>query len=97
MSFEDLDVWKRSARLSAPVPEGLESFFLDCLCKDPARRPAGAREVCERLDATTGFGAWTAEDARRWWEKHRTALATTAEDVEHSGVTLTRARESPPA
>ena len=60
-----------------------------------ARRPAGAKEVRERLGACEDFGAWTADDARRWWEENAGALATAREVVEDSELTLTRHRDNP--
>jgi len=81
-----------SARLGAPVPEELESLILDCLQKDPARRPAGAREVRQRLEACADVGSWTVDDAQRWWAENRAALSTEPEVVEDSELTLTRHR-----
>jgi len=81
-----------SARLGAAVPEGLESLILDCLQKDPARRPAGAQEVRQRLEACADVGSWTGDDAQRWWAANRAALSTEPEVVEDSELTLTRHR-----
>jgi serine/threonine protein kinase len=86
-----------SGRLGQPVPADLESLILDCLEKDPARRPAGAHEMCRRLQACAAFGAWTTEDARRWWEENGGALATEPEAIDDSDVTLTRQLHRPTA
>ena len=86
-----------SVRLGRPVPRELESLILDCLEKDPARRPAGTRQVRERLGACEDFGMWTADDARLWWEQNASALATAPEAVDDSELTLTRHRSDPEA
>ncbi|MGD8894691.1 MAG: serine/threonine-protein kinase [Acidobacteriota bacterium] len=86
-----------SGRLEQPVPADLESLILDCLEKDPARRPAGAHEMCRRLEACAVFGGWTTEDARRWWEENGGALAAEPEAIEDLDVTLTRQLQRPTA
>ena len=60
-----------SQRVDRPIPAALEELVMQCLEKDPARRPAGAQVVSDRLDAVPPASAWTAERAEQWWATHR--------------------------
>ncbi len=56
-----------SARRGEALPGGLDSLVARCLEKDPAARFASADELQEALEELEGFGEWTRDDARKWW------------------------------
>jgi serine/threonine-protein kinase len=55
------------------LPPKLESVVLECLEKDPSRRPASAQALMDRLDACDDVEPRATEEARRWWRAKKTA------------------------
>jgi serine/threonine-protein kinase len=70
-----------STRSELVVPPRLEDLVLECLEKDPARRPARAEGVSTRLDAVPLENSWTVERAEQWWMAHRPAQARPVADL----------------
>jgi serine/threonine-protein kinase len=60
-----------SSRSEMPIPAPLEDLIMECVEKEPARRPASAEAIRTRLDAVPLESAWTVERAERWWAMHR--------------------------
>jgi hypothetical protein len=54
---------------------------MQCLEKDPARRPATAEAVSTRLDAVSLKNSWNVERAERWWATHRPTDARPVADL----------------
>lgn len=63
-----------SARLGSPVPRDLEEVILECLEKDPAKRPKDATALASALAICADATDWTDKRAIAWWaEREATA------------------------
>ena len=56
-----------SLHTPSAVPPELAQVVMNCLHKDPSRRPGSARELAHRLAACMPPRSWTARDSRLWW------------------------------
>jgi serine/threonine protein kinase len=65
---KDLPV-RPSERLGRPVSPDLEELLMRCLAKNPASRPASARELDDALARCRSAADWTRELADEWWRK----------------------------
>jgi len=52
----------------------LEAIVMACLAKEPADRPQGAEVMSEMLAQCQDYGAWTQDQAQKWWANNRGAL-----------------------
>jgi eukaryotic-like serine/threonine-protein kinase len=59
-----------SSRSDLPIPRELDALILECLEKDPSKRPASASALQSRLQAISIATPWTLERAERWWGLH---------------------------
>jgi DNA-binding NtrC family response regulator len=53
-----------------PIPRDLEAVLMQCLEKDPEKRPPSALELESRLAGIRCREPWTEDRARAWWESH---------------------------
>jgi serine/threonine-protein kinase len=58
-----------SRRGQVAIPEGLERLIMECLDKNPNRRPQSAAELSERLAELALEPGWTAERMTAWWKR----------------------------
>ncbi len=58
-----------SMRTTRPIPPELDALILRCLGKEPASRPASARDLARELAGVPGTDAWTEERAAEWWKQ----------------------------
>lgn len=56
------------------IPKELDAIVLECLAKQPGRRPASADVLWERLDQVPLAEEWNQRRARTWWELHEPEL-----------------------
>ncbi len=59
-----------SQRTELEVPASLESVVMQCMEKDPARRPQSALELADQLESCDGIEPWTRKEAGHWWRTH---------------------------
>jgi len=59
-----------SSRTELPIPAALEALILECLEKDPKKRPSSAAGLRARLQEIPPATPWTRERAERWWGVH---------------------------
>ena len=60
------------------IPPQMDELILECLAKDPSRRPASAEALWERLDRVRVTAEWNQRRARTWWEMHEPELIAPA-------------------
>jgi eukaryotic-like serine/threonine-protein kinase len=79
-----------SSRTELPIPAELETLVLECLAKDPNKRPQTAEKLRRRLDAIELATPWQQQRAAAWWGTHQPDLlgrarTTCAEGIPAAG------------
>jgi DNA-binding NtrC family response regulator len=64
-----------SAFSELPIPAEFDALILECLAKDPTKRPASAEVLGRRFDALELASKWEPHRARTWWELHEPELS----------------------
>jgi serine/threonine-protein kinase len=66
------------------IPSDLEAIVMACLAKQPADRPEDAERMSEMLAQCKDFGAWTQDQAQKWWSENRSTLPVEGHEGTHS-------------
>jgi len=61
---------KPSDRLGKPIGSDLENLIMQCLAKDPDRRPPNASSLEKALADCLSAGTWTCKEAEAWWNQN---------------------------
>jgi len=69
-----------SKRVGISVPKELEDLILQCLAKNPDKRPQSARELGDRLRELSLHYSWSRARREEWWREH---AANTSKDDSH--------------
>jgi serine/threonine-protein kinase len=59
-----------SSRSGINIPKDLEDIIMNCLEKDPSRRPQSAGELSRGLLSCRDAGKWAQSEAREWWAEN---------------------------
>jgi hypothetical protein len=60
----------RPSTLQGSVPAQLDQLVVDCLAKDPQRRPGNVSEILQVLRGIEDLDPWGQAEAQRWWSDH---------------------------
>jgi hypothetical protein len=90
-----------SKRIDRAIHPGLEALIMQCLEKNPNKRPQTARELSDALSALQFEHPWTDERAELWWKQNRPeeqrATSALSEQERASVRNIEPVTEPPPA
>lgn len=87
-----------SRRVDRPIHPGLEALVMQCLEKNPNKRPQTARELSDALSALRFEHPWTDERAELWWKQHhpeKERAASALDEKERDSLKEQRAEPAP--
>ena len=58
----------------------LENIIMDCLAKEPEKRPHNIKELYNRLSSIDFNESWSQDRARQWWEVNLQGYITKESD-----------------
>ena len=67
-----------STRTSNAIPKALDNLVVQCLEKDPARRPQDADHLLDALASCRDARPWDRDRARAWWQANLSELCAPA-------------------
>jgi serine/threonine-protein kinase len=59
-----------SQRSEIPFPPEVDDLVLQCLEKDPARRPQSVDAILQTMNRSWPRGTWDNDAAKTWWDRH---------------------------
>ncbi|HEY3498717.1 MAG TPA: serine/threonine-protein kinase [Polyangiaceae bacterium] len=66
-----------SSNSAEPIPPELDALILECLEKDPDKRPASAAALRQRFRAIPVAQPWSHERGEKWWSENAPGRAST--------------------
>ncbi|MEC7983708.1 MAG: serine/threonine protein kinase [Myxococcota bacterium] len=64
------------------IPADLEEILMQCLHKDPEKRPRTVQELREKIVQCQAHGEWSDTHGQKWWEQHGEFIAQLDADTE---------------
>lgn len=77
-----------SRRTELTIPASLDRIVMQCLDKDPEKRPESAWELARRLEGSADVPRFCRDAAERWWRTHAPTPAMENQGLTDSAETL---------
>ena len=74
-----------------PIPASLDRVVMACLAKKPEDRPSTAEALARMLEECKDVGAWTQDDAEKWWLTNQPGFVTKRADDTQPGDSVSAA------
>ena len=80
-----------SQKTELPIPASLDRVVMACLAKKPEDRPSTAEALARMLEECKDVGAWTQDDAEKWWLTNQPGFVTKRADDTQPGDSVSAA------